>query len=116
MADKQQISFNINEGRSFFADEVSITNGPTRMILDFKVTTPRVDVRARQGKVPMVVEHNTVQLDAHLAKQVYELLGNHLEKYEEKYGAIEEPAALKQAREEHEADVSSTDQKPGYFG
>lgn len=116
MADKQQISFNINEGRSFFADEVSITNGPTRLILDFKVTTPRIDVRAQQGKVPMVIEHNTVHMDAYLAKQVHQLLGDHLEKYEDKYGDIEEPASLTQAREEHETDVSSTEKKPGYFG
>ena len=116
MADKKKLSFSINDAKSFFADEVSITNGPTRIILDFKVTTPRIDVRAKQGPVPLVTEHNVVQLDAHLAKRAYKLLGEHLEKYEEKFGEIKEPHALTQAREEHEADVTTAEEKPGYFG
>ena len=114
---ENKISVSINDGRSFYADEVSITNGPTRVVLDFKVSTPRVDIRAKKGPIPVVIEHNTVQLDVHLAKRVYELLGEHLQKYEEKFGEITLPKALEQAREEHEAEVTSTDkEKPRYFG
>lgn len=113
MADKN-ISFQIQDGRSFYADEVSITNSPTRIVFDFKITTPRVDVRSQQGQVPLVIEHSVVHMDAFLAKKLHELLGDHLKKFEDKHGEIEEPEALTQARE-HETEVTDV-KKPGYFG
>lgn len=111
---EKNISFQIQDGKSFFADEISITNSPTRIILDFKVTTPRVDVRSQQGQIPLVIEHNTVHMDAYLAKKLHELLGEHLDKFEEKHGEIIEPEALTKARE-HESEVTDV-KKPGYFG
>ena len=112
---EKNISFSIHDNNSFFADEVSITNGPTRLVLDFKVTTPRIDVRAQQGQIPLVTEHNTIHLDAHLAKKFYELLGEHINKYEETFGEITEPEALTKAKKD-QSEVTTTHKKPGYFG
>lgn len=112
---EKRVSINIQDGKSFFADEVSITNNPLRIILDFKNTTPRIDVRAQQQGVPLVVEHNTVILDAFLAKTMYELLGKQIEQYEEQFGEITEPPQVTQAKEKAKHLTASAD-KPGYFG
>jgi hypothetical protein len=112
---EKNLSFQIQDGKSFFADEISITNSPTRIIMDFKVTTPRIDVRSQQGQVPLVIEHNTIHMDTHLAKRLHELLGEHLTKFEEKHGEIIEPEALTKARDKHEEEITDV-KKPGYFG
>ena len=113
--DEQQIQLNINDGRTFFSDEISITNNPQRFILDFKNTAPRIDVRSEQGQVPLVLEHNTIMLDAWLAKNLHQLLGDHIKEYEKHYGKITEPKEIKKAKKEAQP-IISTQKKPGYFG
>lgn len=111
---EQQISFQIDDGATFFADEVSITNNPIKFILDFKNSAPRIDIRAEQGSIPIKITHNTVMMDAFLAKRFHELLGEHLKKYEDEFGVIEVPKQIEQAKKQ--GPVSSTVTKPAYFG
>ena len=113
MAEKQ-ITFNITDNKTFFADEVSITNNPVKIIIDFKNTAPRIDIRAEQQGIPLVIEHNAIMMDTWLAKQFYGLLGQHLKKYEAEFGKITEPEQIQKAKKAHP--VSTTKDKPGYFG
>jgi hypothetical protein len=111
---EQTISFQIEDGQTFFADEVSITNNPVKFILDFKNSAPRIDIRAEQGSIPIKVTHNTIMMDTWLAKRFHELLGEHLAKYEKEFGKIVIPKQIEQAKKQ--GPVSSTPTKPGYFG
>ncbi len=109
-----RVQINVNDNRLFFADEVSITNNPLRFVIDFKNTSPRVDFRAREG-LPIIVEHNTITLDANLAKQFAKLLVNHIEQYEKEFGEIKEPEQVLKAKKNHPVRSTNND-KPGYFG
>ena len=111
---EQTISFQIDDGDTFFADEVSITNNPIKFILDFKNSAPRIDIRADQGSIPIKVTHNTVMMDTWLAKRFYELLGEHIKKYEKEFAKITIPKQIEQAKQQ--GPVTSTPTKPGYFG
>ncbi len=115
--DEPSIAFNINDGRTFFADEISITNNPLKIIIDFKNTAPRIDVRAEQG-LPVVLEHNAVMMDPFLCKTFHKILGEHLKVYEKQFGKITEPSQLKKAKkaEQQQAISHATAKKPGYFG
>lgn len=112
--EEKRISFQIDDGDTFFADEVSITNNPIKFILDFKNSAPRIDVRADQGSIPIKVAHNTVVMDSWLAKRFHELLGEHIDKYEKEFGKVKVPKQVEQAKKQ--GHVSSTPTKPGYFG
>jgi hypothetical protein len=116
MTDQPSVSFSINDGKNFYADEISITNNPLRFIVDFKCTAPRIDARVEQQGIPVVVEHNAVIMDAFLAKNFYQILGEHLKKYEERFGEIKEPEQLKKVRDEQHEISSAGPSKPGYFG
>ena len=106
------MQFNIDDGPTFFADEISITSNPQRFFLDFKNSAPRIDVRANDY-LPVAVKHSVVMLDASLAKLFAKLLSEHVEKYERDNGPIPEP---QQPPKEMKPRITSTDDRPGYFG
>jgi len=111
--EKQQFSFSIDDGPTFFADEISITNNEHRFFLDFKNQSPRIDVRANDA-LPIAIKHSSIILDPGLAKVFSRLLVDHIKKFEEEHGAIVEPKISEQPAASH---VTKTkDDKPGYFG
>ena len=111
MADKQ-MQFNIEDGPTFYSDEISITNNALKFFLDFKNSSPRVDVRSNDF-FPVAIKHSAVIIDPVLAKQFSTILAEHVKKYEKEHGKIPEP----QPQAHNIAPpVSSKDEKPGYFG
>ncbi len=118
--EKKQVSFAINDGESFFADEVSITNNPIKFIFDFKNNTPRIDIRS-QETLPIVIKHSVVVMDMYLAKVFSKLLNEHIQKYEQEFGEIHKPDAIAKVeqmlKENKKSPVTSTvDDHPTYFG
>lgn len=112
--EKQQkpLSFSIDDGPTFFADEISITNNEHRFFLDFKNQSPRIDVRANEA-LPIAVKHSSIILDPGLAKVFSKLLTDHVKRFEDENGVIPEPKIVANAP----AFVTKTkDDKPGYFG
>lgn len=125
MADEGQpeqlnkINFNINDGDSFYANEISITFVPTQFALDFKNISPRVDLRNQDGSRNFVLKHNVVLIEPFQMKQFATVLNDALLRYEKEFGQIQIPAALKKA--EIEAKLEQNKQKnthevPSYFG
>ena len=109
---------NIIDGEAFFAHELSINFNPTQFILDFKNVTPRVDLRSKD-KPSITIKHNVVMAEAYHAKMIYELLGRMVKKYEDEFGKIEKPAAVKKAEKKHKKSSKSKSKKtetPNYFG
>ncbi len=113
MAEQQkQMQFGIDDGPTFFSDEISITSNPQRFFLDFKNTSPRVDVRSNEF-LPIAIKHSVIMLDPGLAKVFAKLLSEHVERYERDHGKIPE---LPQAPPRAKPQITSTDERPGYFG
>jgi hypothetical protein len=116
----KKINFNINDGDSFYANEISITFGPVQFALDFKNISPRVDIRMQEDAKVFVMKHNVVLIDPFQAKQFVKVLEDALAKYELEFGTIEIPKAIKAAEEElkklQSKSTVKTHDVPSYFG
>ena len=124
MADEQQrkLNFNINDGDSFYANEISITFVPTQFAFDFKNISPRVDIRNQEGTENFVLKHNVVLVDPFQIKQFAIVLGQAVERYEKEFGKIEKPEAIKKIEENMKKNqkktttTSKSHDVPSYFG
>jgi hypothetical protein len=122
MTDKKQVNMSINDGNEFFAHEVSVNFNPMQFIFDFKCITPRND--ARSQSMPFIsLKHNIVLVDAHHAKRIHELLGTVIARYEEQFGKIEAPKAMKRWEKNRQKEANSKKVKektetkaPSYLG
>lgn len=110
---QKQMTFSIEDGPTFFSDEISITNNQFRFFFDFKNSSPRIDVRANE-MLPISIKHNSVIMDPSLAKIFSKLLAEHIKKFEKENGKI--PEIKPQPFVEPKSVVTSSDDKPGYFG
>ncbi len=109
MAEKR-INFTINEGTSFFAEEIAVMHNPVKFIIDFKSITPRFDMRNREMQ-PMVLTHNVVQIDPYVAKDFLKVLKNVVTQYEKQFGTIKKPKGVEQKKVKVEKSET-----PNYFG
>src|SRR3989338_5456547 len=115
MDDKdKKIKFDIDNGQSFFADEIGVIHTPLKIILDFKNITPRIDIRNSEFQ-PVVLRHNVVVMDPFMAKSFSEILSQNIKMYEKNYGKINKPAALKNVKTKKEKAIGEKD-SPNYFG
>jgi hypothetical protein len=111
MEDKK-IKFEIDNGQSFFADEIGIIHNPLKIMFDFKSITPRVDIRNQEFQ-PLVLRHNVVMMDPHTAKTFLEILKKNLDDYEKQYGKIEMPKQLKKMNKKKPV---QSEKMPTYLG
>lgn len=114
---EKNLKFDIENGPTFFADEVGVIHNPLKFILDFKNVTPRIDVRNKDFQ-PLVMKHSAVVLDPWNAKNLLEALKENLKNYEKKFGKIEVPKQIDIAKKEAQK-VTSTSKKesmPSYLG
>ena len=115
---QKKINFNINDGGLFYSDEVAVVHNPLKFFLDFKNTSPRVDMRSSDHQ-PMVMQHNVVMMDPYTAKSFLEVLQENIGKYEAQFGPIEMTSAQKKAEEKAKKKmemVTTEDKRPSYFG
>ncbi len=105
----------VENGSEFAADEVSISHSPLRFVIDFKSITPRVDMNNQQPR--LVASHSIIKVEPYLMKELISVLSENVKKFEEKFGPIEKPAALKAAeKDHHHHKKNSTKAKQDYFG
>jgi len=115
---ERKIQFGINDGKAFFAHEMSINFSPMQFILDFKSITPRVDPRNKEGEV-ISLEHNVVLVDPYHAKNIHELLGKVIEDYEKKFGQIKKPKQIEAHEKNMKKELEKKEPKttaPSYLG
>jgi hypothetical protein len=93
--EQKQVNMNIQEGKNFFSDEISLNFNPMVFIFDFKSTTPRIDPRMQDGTMNLCMEHNVVSLMPYNALLLRDILNAAIANYEKQFGAIKEPEALK---------------------
>ena len=121
MPEKKQINMGIEDGKEFFAHEMSLNFSPSQFIFDFRSITPRIDPRSKE--IPFIsLKHNVVMVDPFHAKRILEVLTNVVSEYEKQFGRIEKPEAVKKHEEKmkkmnKESDKKSSDESmPSYFG
>ncbi len=115
-----KLNFAINDGDTFFANEMSITFGPAQFAFDFKNISPRVDMRNQDGSKTFVLKHNVILIEPFQIKQFAKVLNDAISRYELEYGNIELPASIKKAEQAlqklaKKEDAASHD-VPSYFG
>jgi uncharacterized protein YajQ (UPF0234 family) len=112
----EKINFVINDGDSFYTNEISITFGPAQFSFDFKNISPRVDMRAQDGSKTFALKHNVVILDPYQIKNFINILTDAVSKYEKEFGTIEMPKQLKMAEKKFKLENKPNKQIPTYFG
>src|SRR3989338_9944856 len=88
----------VDVGRDFLAEQVSVSHSPIRFVIDFVRNSPRIDHSGQSTK--LLTSHSVVMLDPYLAREFLSVLTDNIGKYEKKFGKIEKPAALKKFEEE----------------
>jgi hypothetical protein len=109
----KQMQFNIDDGPTFFTDEISITSNQLKFFLDFKNSSPRIDVRSNE-MLPIAIKHSVIMMDPGLAKLFAKLLNDHLEKFEKDHGPIPDIAQVSMTNAK--PTITSTDDRPSYMG
>ena len=109
----------IENGNEFFAHETSVNFNPVQFTLDFRSVTPRIDPRAKETPF-IVLKHNVVLVDPWHAREILRILSKAISKYEEQFGKIEQPKAvkkyLKQAKKQRKEETTEKTQTPSYLG
>ncbi len=116
MNDKK-VKFDIDNGQSFFADEVGVIHNPLKIIFDFRSITPRVDVRNQEYQT-LVLKHNVVVMDPFTAKNFMEILQKNIKNYEKQFGKIDKPEQLKKLEKNSKKQSKKKKEAPAptYFG
>jgi len=115
MKPKKEIKFEIENGPTFYADEVGIIHNPVKFILDYKNITPRVDIRNNEFQ-PIVIKHSVVVMDPWTAKNLSTALAENISAYEKKFGKIKRPESIKIAEKYHKKESKTPKDMPAYFG
>lgn len=116
---KKQINMGIDNGKEFFAHEMSINFNPTQFIFDFRCVTPRSDPRSKE--IPFVsLRHNVVMVEPFHAKRILEVLSHMVQEYEKQFGKIEKPKPVKAYEKNMKKQAKQTkatkETMPSYFG
>jgi hypothetical protein len=110
-----EVNMNIHDGVAFFAQETSINFSPGQMVLDFKNVTPRIDPRNKQGPT-FVLQHSVIVIDPYHAKQLHNILGDAIKKYETEFAKIEKSKAILKAEKKQKDKPKSAPEVPHYMG
>ena len=108
-----QFNIEVDAGKDFLAEQISVSHSPIRFVIDFMKSTPRIEPNTSTTRI--VASHSVVMLDPYLAKEFMSVLQDNIQKYENKFGRIEKPAALKKFEVEARKQGKKTD-KQDYFG
>jgi len=112
---EKQINISINDGRTFFSNEISVNFNPAHFTLDFKCIAPRVDHRSKSGPT-FLIEHNPVLIEPYHLKQFLGLLSDVVKRYEKEFGKITASKAIRQSLKKSKTKKSSKPTIPNYFG
>ena len=116
----KKINVSIEEGQTFFANEISVNFNPIQFFLDFKSVSPRVDIRTKENEMNLRVEHNVIAIDPFHAKKVFETLKQGIENYEKEFGEIKKPESIQKLEEKQkqqgEDQNKMAEKTPIYFG
>jgi len=103
MAEKQNINVNMDHSNpAFFSDGISLFNRKDKFFIDFRQTSPRIDIVGEKQHYSHAVKHSTIVLDPIIAKALFKLLKDSIGKYEKQFGKIDLPKQEKTKKQEKE--------------
>ncbi|NOX71564.1 MAG: DUF3467 domain-containing protein [Candidatus Micrarchaeota archaeon] len=106
--ERRNVNLNIDHSEAaFYSDSISIIFNPSKFILDFKQSIPRMDQIQGKEQETIAVKHKTVIIDARFAKSFVETLKKAVENYEKKFGKLDVPKKSK--KHEKKEVVTSTE-------
>jgi hypothetical protein len=115
--DKKRLNVNVDHGEhSFFTDNVTISHGPNKFVVDFSQTTPRFDNISGQMQQTMFIRHNAVMMDPGMAKIFLQTLMNNIKAYEKKFGKINIPKTKKARAAKKSIKAKSIETSSRYIG
>ncbi|MFH1850247.1 MAG: DUF3467 domain-containing protein [archaeon] len=93
MEKENKLNINLDLGRKFGANELTIAHNDTEFIIDFKAIAPRftqVPVNESEMKTEAIVkiEHQPIGINPFLAKEMVRILSEDIKRYEKQYGEI----------------------------
>lgn len=92
---EKKIDVKIDHTReTFFSDSYFIIYSPKNFVLDFKQSTPRLDMIDNERRQTLVVKHNAIVIDPVLAKMLSQSLSSLIVDYEKKHGKIKMPKQI----------------------
>ncbi len=109
----EHMNTEVDIGKDFLAEQVSVSHSPIRFVIDFVRNSPRIDPSGQSTKV--LTSHSAVMMDPYLVKEFLSVLTDNISKFEKKFGKIEKPSALKKFEEEM-GKQGKTPDKQDYFG
>jgi hypothetical protein len=87
--EKKKVNMHVDHGgHSFFTDNVTISHGPNKFVMDFSQTTPRFDNVGGGMQRTLFVRHNAIMMDPVMAKIFLQTLQGNVKNYEKKFGKI----------------------------
>ncbi|MCD6590447.1 MAG: DUF3467 domain-containing protein [Candidatus Aenigmarchaeota archaeon] len=96
MKEKQHVNIQIDHSEGgFYCDSISVVYNPSKFVLDFRQTTPRIDQIHGKNQQTLAVKHKVILLDVKFAKVFLNTLKSAVQGYEKKYGEIKLPKAKK---------------------
>jgi hypothetical protein len=92
MEKKERVNLKIDHSKdAFFTDNVSVLHNPSKFIIDFSQTVPRLDNINGKMQQTFTIKHDTVILDPQFAKSFADILSKNVKSYEKKFGKISLP-------------------------
>ncbi|MBN2203083.1 MAG: DUF3467 domain-containing protein [Candidatus Aenigmarchaeota archaeon] len=93
MAEKQErVNLKIDHNNdAFFTDNVSVLHNPSKFIIDFSQTVPRLDNVNGKMQQTFTIKHDTVIMDPQFAKSFADILQKNVKAFEKKFGTIKMP-------------------------
>ena len=89
MEKKKRVDIKIDHGdQAFFTDNVTVLHSPSKFIIDFSQTVPRIDNIDGKMMQTFTIKHNTVLLDPPFAKSLLDVLKKNVKTFENKFGDI----------------------------
>jgi hypothetical protein len=115
--EKKRMNVNVDHGEhSFFTDNVTISHGPNKFVMDFSQTTPRFDNIGGGMQQTLFVRHNAIMMDPGMAKVFLQTLQNNVKNYEQKFGKISVPKKKKAKKAVKKSTGKSIESSSRYIG
>ena len=114
--EKKKMNLNIDHGgHSFYTDNVTISHGPNKFVMDFTQSTPRFDNIAGQMQQALLVKHNAIMMEPRMAKIFLQTLTNNIKAFEKKFGKLDMPKRKKK-REAKKIKSKNVESSSRYIG
>jgi hypothetical protein len=108
MEKKKRVDVKIDHGeQAFFTDNVTVLHSPSKFIIDFSQTVPRIDSIDGKMRQTFTIKHDTVIMDPPFAKMLLDILKKNVKAFEKKFGSVKLPKKMAKKKKPIEAESTT---------